>query len=139
VQLGNPWNLKGCRQMSGKSLRDYIRRFSRKCNELPKIDDTDVISAFWSGTSCWTLVHDLGRDQTKTTKELLDITTRYVSDKEEVWVPLIKRKSGRFHPGQWKIFEGTKLLDRLAFFSFFKLGFYWKKGWDKKDCLLTSQ
>jgi hypothetical protein len=119
--------------MSGKSLRDYIRRFSRKCNELPKIDDTDVISAFWSGTSCWTLVHDLGRDQTKTTKELLDITTRYVSDKEEVWVPLIKRKSGRFFiQGNGKYLREQSCSTDSHFFLSLSSAFIGKKGGTKK-------
>jgi hypothetical protein len=45
------------------------------CHELPKVGHTDVISKFWSGTSYQTLVHELGRNQPKTTKELLDITT----------------------------------------------------------------
>jgi hypothetical protein len=47
---------------------DYIRRFSRKCHELPKIYDINVISVFWSGINCQTLVHELGHDQPMTTK-----------------------------------------------------------------------
>jgi hypothetical protein len=43
---GNPWDLKGCRQNSGKSPRDYIRRFSQNCHELPCLADADVISTF---------------------------------------------------------------------------------------------
>jgi hypothetical protein len=39
------------------------------------IGDADVISAFRSGTSCRALVHKLGHDQPKTTKERLDIAT----------------------------------------------------------------
>jgi hypothetical protein len=35
-----------------ESLRYYIRCFSQKCHELPKICDVDVTSAFWSGTTC---------------------------------------------------------------------------------------
>jgi hypothetical protein len=41
------------------------------------IYDADVISTFWSDTNCQTLVHELGRDQLKTTKEILDIATRH--------------------------------------------------------------
>ena len=40
---GNPWDLKNCRQKSGETLRKYIRRFSRQCNELPDVADADVI------------------------------------------------------------------------------------------------
>jgi hypothetical protein len=52
MRPGNPWELKGCWQKSGESLLDYIQWFSRKCHELPKICDADVIWTFWSGTSC---------------------------------------------------------------------------------------
>jgi hypothetical protein len=48
------------------------------------VADTDVISAFWSGTMCHTLVHELSRDQPNTTKELLDIATRHAFGKEVV-------------------------------------------------------
>jgi hypothetical protein len=41
---------------------DYIRRFPQKCQELPKICDTYVISAFWSGMNYQSLVHELDRD-----------------------------------------------------------------------------
>jgi hypothetical protein len=33
---------------------------------------------------CYTLVHELGREQPKTTKELLNITTRHASNEEVV-------------------------------------------------------
>jgi hypothetical protein len=45
------------------------------CHELPNVVDADVISVFWHGTTCHTLVHELGREQPRTTKELLDIVT----------------------------------------------------------------
>jgi hypothetical protein len=67
-----------------ESLRDYIWHFSRKCHDLTKIYDADIISAFWSGTNCQTLVHELSRDQSKTMKELIDITTRHASSEEAI-------------------------------------------------------
>jgi hypothetical protein len=70
-------------------LRDYIRWFSQKCHELPKIYDADIISAFWSDTCYRTLVHELGHDQSKTTKKLLDITNRHASSEELVGVIFI--------------------------------------------------
>jgi hypothetical protein len=48
VWSGNHWDLKGRQQKQGKSLQDYIQRFSWKCHELSKICDTDVTSTFWS-------------------------------------------------------------------------------------------
>jgi hypothetical protein len=68
----------------GKTLREYIRRFSRQCNELPNIADADVIRSFLSGTTCESLVHKLGRKRPWTTKELLDITTSHASGEEAI-------------------------------------------------------
>jgi hypothetical protein len=84
VRPSNPWDLKGCQQKQSESLWDYIQRFSRKCHELPKIYDTDIISAFSSNTNYQTLVHELGRDEPKTMKELLDIGTRHASSEEAI-------------------------------------------------------
>jgi hypothetical protein len=75
VQPSNPWDMKSCQQEAGESFQDYIRRFSRKCHELLRVADADVISVFWSGTTCCTLVHEPRHDQPNTTKELLDIAT----------------------------------------------------------------
>ena len=79
---GNQWDLKNYRQKTGETLRGYIRRFSRQCNELPNIADADVIGAFLSGTTCESLVHKLGRRGPRTTKELLDIATSHASGEE---------------------------------------------------------
>jgi hypothetical protein len=48
------------------------------------VADADIILAFWSSTMCHTLVHELGRRQPSTTKELLDIATRHASGEEVV-------------------------------------------------------
>jgi hypothetical protein len=73
IQPSNPWDLKGCQQKQGDSLWDYIWLFSQKCHELPKICDTYVISVFWSGMTCRTLVCELDRGQQKTTKEAVGV------------------------------------------------------------------
>jgi hypothetical protein len=48
------------------------------------VADTDVVSAFWDGTTCCTLVHKFGRKQPETIKELLEIATRHTSGEEAV-------------------------------------------------------
>ena len=45
----------------GETLREYIRRFSKQCNELLDIVDADVIRVFISGTTNEALIHELGR------------------------------------------------------------------------------
>jgi hypothetical protein len=61
------------------------------------VADADVISTFWSGTTCHTLVYELDRDQPKNTKELLDITTRHACHSTRLWQG---GGWGRLHPGQ---------------------------------------
>jgi hypothetical protein len=80
----NPWDLKGCWQKPGESLRDYIRWFSQKYHEVLKICDVVVILAFWSGTSCGTLVHGFILNQPVIMKELLNIASYYTSGEEAV-------------------------------------------------------
>jgi hypothetical protein len=48
------------------------------------VADADVISAFWDGMTCHSLVHELGCEQQKTTKALLDIVTRHASGEEAI-------------------------------------------------------
>jgi hypothetical protein len=80
----NPWDLKNCWQKADESLCEYIRCFSKQCNELPNVGDTDVIGAFLSGTTCESLVHKLGHKSPQTMKELLDIATSHASGEEAV-------------------------------------------------------
>ena len=82
----NPWDLKNYRQKADETLCGYIRRFSRQCNELPDVTDTDVIGAFLSRITCESLVHKLGHKDPRTTKELLDIATNHASGEEVVGV-----------------------------------------------------
>jgi hypothetical protein len=80
----NPWDLKSYRQEPYESLQKYIRCFSQKCHDLPKVGDTDIILTFWSDTTYHTLVLELNHDQRNTRKELLDITTRHAFGEETV-------------------------------------------------------
>lgn len=81
---GNSWDLWSCREESGETLREYIRRFSRKRTELSNVTDADIIGAFLAGTSCRSLVHELGRVGPRTTKELLDTATYFASGEEAI-------------------------------------------------------
>jgi hypothetical protein len=73
-----------CWQKQGEPLWDYIRCFSQKCHTLPSVADADVVSAFWDGTTCRTLVHEFSHKQPETIKELLEIMTRHASREEAV-------------------------------------------------------
>ena len=76
--------MKNCQQKSRKTLREYIRCFSRQCNELPDVADAYVTGAFLSWTSYESLVHKLGCKGPRTTKELLDIMASHASGEEAV-------------------------------------------------------
>jgi hypothetical protein len=80
----NPWDLKNYRLKPDETLREYTRRFSLQCNELPNVANVDMIRAFLSRTTCESLVHKLGSKRPRTTKELLDIATSHASGKEAV-------------------------------------------------------
>jgi hypothetical protein len=84
VRPGNSWDLRSCRQQPGESLREYIRRFSKQCTELPNITDSDVIGAFLDGTTCRDLVSKLGRKTPTKASELMDIATMFASSQEAV-------------------------------------------------------
>jgi hypothetical protein len=78
-------------------LWDYTLRFSRNCHELPKICAADVILAFWSGTNCRTLVHELYRDQPKPRRSF---------SKLPPGMPLARRQSEPFSSrvvGRWAL------------------------------------
>jgi hypothetical protein len=94
VRPGNPWDLRNCKQRKGESLRDYIRRFSKQCNELPGATDSEVISAFTFGTTCESLVHELGRRQPKSAKGLLDLATNHATGEEAV-AAIIRRDADK--------------------------------------------
>jgi hypothetical protein len=84
VRPGNSWDLRSCRQQPGESLREYIRRFSKQCTELPNITDSDVIGAFLADTTCRDLVSKLGRKTPTKASELMDIATKFASGQEAV-------------------------------------------------------
>jgi hypothetical protein len=84
VHPGNSWDLQSCRQQQGESLREYFRRFSKQCTELPNITDSDVIGAFLAGTTCRDLVSKLGRKTPTKASELMDIATKFASGQEAV-------------------------------------------------------
>ena len=81
---GNSWDLKSCRQKLDKSLRDFIRRFSKQCTELPSVGDSEIVQAFLSGTTYRDLVRELGRNMPTSAAALLDITTNFASGEEAV-------------------------------------------------------
>jgi hypothetical protein len=84
MRPGKQWELRDCRQQPGESLREYIRRFSKRCTELPDATDNDAILAFQNGTSCTSLIHCLGRRMPRTTRELLDIASNHADSEEAV-------------------------------------------------------
>jgi hypothetical protein len=64
--------------------RDYIRRFSKRCTELPDTTNNQVITAFQDGTTCETLVHRTGRVKLKTIRKLLALATDHADGEEAV-------------------------------------------------------
>lgn len=51
---------------------------------LPNIVNADVVDTFISSTTCKSLVHKLGCQKPRTTRELLDIATNHASGEEVI-------------------------------------------------------
>jgi hypothetical protein len=88
MRPGKQWELRNCKQQSGESLHEYIRRFSKHCTELPGATDNDAISAFQNGTTCTSLIPRLGRRMPRTTRELLDIASNHTNGEVAVTATL---------------------------------------------------
>jgi hypothetical protein len=81
---GNSWDLRACTQKHGESLRDFIRRFSERCTELPSVAQSEIVHAFLEGTTCRDLVRELGRSPPVDSNELFGIATSFASGEEAV-------------------------------------------------------
>jgi hypothetical protein len=84
VRHGNSWDLRACTQKPGESLREFIRRFSKRCTELPSVAQSEIMHAFLEGTTCRDLVRELGRSPPVDSNELFGIATSFASGKEAV-------------------------------------------------------
>jgi hypothetical protein len=65
-------------------LRDFIRRFSKCCTELPSVAQYEIVHAFIEGTTYRDLVRELGRSPLVDSNELFDIATSFASGEEAV-------------------------------------------------------
>jgi hypothetical protein len=65
-------------------LRDFIRRFSKRCTELPSVAQSEIVHAFLEGTTCRDLMRELGRSPPADSNELFDIATSFSSGEEAV-------------------------------------------------------
>jgi hypothetical protein len=84
VRPGNSWDLRACTQKPGESLRDFIRRFSKRCTELPSVAQSEIVHAFLEGTTCRDLVRELGHSPPADSNEMFDIATSFASSEEAV-------------------------------------------------------
>jgi hypothetical protein len=84
VRPGNSWDLRSCTQKPGELLRDFIRRFSKRCTELPSVAQSEIVHAFLEGTTCRDLVRELGSSPPVDSNELFDIATSFASGEEAV-------------------------------------------------------
>jgi hypothetical protein len=98
VRSGNSWDLRSCTQKPGESLRDFIRRFSKRCTELPSVAQSEIVHAFLEGTTCRDLVRELGSSSPADSNELFDIATGFTSG-EEVVGAIFDGKKGKRSDG----------------------------------------
>jgi hypothetical protein len=84
VLLENSWDLRECNQRPSESLRDFKRRFSKCCTELPSVAQSKIVHAFLKGTTCLDHKPKLGRSPLVDSNELFDIATSFASGEEAV-------------------------------------------------------
>jgi hypothetical protein len=82
-------------QKPGESLQDFIRRFSKRCTELPSVTQSEIVHAFLEGTTCRGLMRELGRSPPVDSNELFDIATSFVSNEEAVGAIFDTKKGKR--------------------------------------------
>jgi hypothetical protein len=95
VRPRNSWDLRSCTQKPGESLRDFIRRFSKRCTELPNVAQSKIVHAFLEGTTCRDLVRELWRNPPVDSNELFDIATSFASGEKAVGVIFDGKKGKR--------------------------------------------
>jgi hypothetical protein len=84
VHPGNSWDLRACTKKPGESLRDFIRRFSKRCTKLPSVAQSEIVHAFLEGTTYRDVVRELERSPPVNSNELFDIATSFDSSEEAV-------------------------------------------------------
>jgi hypothetical protein len=77
VRPGNSRDLRACTQKPGESFWDFIRRFSKRCTELPSVAQSKIVHAFLEGTTCRDLARELGRCPPVDSNELFDIAASF--------------------------------------------------------------
>jgi hypothetical protein len=93
VHPRNSWDLRACTQKPDESLRDFIRRFSKHCTELPSVAQFEIVHTFLEGTTCRDLVCELGRSPPVDSNELFDIAISFTSGEEAVGPSSTEKKA----------------------------------------------
>jgi hypothetical protein len=76
-------------------LRDFIRRFSKRCTELPSVAQSEIVHAFLEGMTCRDLVRELGRSPPVDSNELFNIATSFAFGEEAVGAIFDNQKGKR--------------------------------------------
>ena len=84
-QPGTKYDLEKLHQSSEESLRDFIRRFSKRRNSIPNITDAEAIAAFIKGLRHEQLRGKLYRKRPTTIDELIQIANGYTDAEEAKW------------------------------------------------------
>jgi hypothetical protein len=65
--------LKTIKQNHDESLRDYVKHFCNARNDIPHIQDNDIINTFRDGVSDLKIVEEIAMKKPKTVTDLLTV------------------------------------------------------------------
>jgi hypothetical protein len=95
VRSVNSWDMCAWTQKPGESLLDFIRRFSKRCTELPSVAQSEIVHTFIEAMTCRDHVRELRRSPPVNSNELFYIATSFASGEEAVGAIFEEKKGKR--------------------------------------------
>jgi hypothetical protein len=83
--------LKTIKQKHDESLHDYVKRFCNVRNDIPYIQDIEIINAFRDGVSNLKIMEEIAMKKTKTVVDLLMVTDVCI-EASEAWAWLLESR-----------------------------------------------
>jgi hypothetical protein len=118
--------LKTIRQKQDESLRDYVKHFCNARNDIPYIQNIEIINAFRDGVDEIKIVEEIAIKKPKTVVDLLTVTNVCI-EASEARDRLLKSQ-GKGPQGSRKIVRSTQLTKETADTAASSPRVRWRRG-----------